>query len=71
MLIRDKENGQLVPVGDPDAMAQAIRRYLNDPAFAKRCGDAARAIRDIANTRTVYEQWRDYLESITEHGKTN
>lgn len=41
-LVDDGNTGTLVPQADPDAMAQAIRRYLNDEALLKVHGEAGR-----------------------------
>ncbi|SER00044.1 Glycosyltransferase involved in cell wall bisynthesis [Faunimonas pinastri] len=40
-LIQDGENGLLVPKGDAEAMAGAIRRYLTDPELCRRTVEAA------------------------------
>ena len=45
-IVRDGETGFLVPQRDPDALAQALLRLLNDPGLARRMGAAARA--DVA-----------------------
>lgn len=42
-LVRDGENGLVVPVRDPDATADAVARLLDDAALRRRLGDAARA----------------------------
>jgi glycosyltransferase involved in cell wall biosynthesis len=42
-VIEDGVNGLLVPAGDTQALAAAIRRLVGDPAFAGRLGAAARA----------------------------
>ena len=39
---RHEETGLTVPVGDAAALAAAARRLVEDPALAKRLGDAAR-----------------------------
>jgi glycosyltransferase involved in cell wall biosynthesis len=35
-IVHDARNGLLVPVGDADALAAAIRRYVDDPALQER-----------------------------------
>src|SRR5207237_3150943 len=42
-VVRDGENGLLVPAGDVDALAAAIERYLGDPALQERLRAAAPA----------------------------
>src|SRR3989442_13674729 len=52
---RSEENGLLVPVGDPAALAAAIERILRDPALAVRMVDAGRAMaRRGFNERNVF-----------------
>ncbi len=43
-LIEEGRNGFLVPPDDPEALATAIRRYLDDPPLAIQCGEAARGV---------------------------
>jgi glycosyltransferase involved in cell wall biosynthesis len=40
-MITDGVHGLLAPYGDATALARAIGRYLDDPAFAASCGAAA------------------------------
>lgn len=42
-LVRDGGTGLVVPPGDPQALAAAIRRLLGDPALRTRVGEAGRA----------------------------
>jgi len=42
-VIRDGENGLLVPAHDQKALEDALRRLLTDPALRRRLGAAARA----------------------------
>jgi glycosyltransferase involved in cell wall biosynthesis len=41
-LIRDGEDGILVPSGDPEALAMAIAKLLDDPGMAGQLGSSAR-----------------------------
>ena len=63
-MMRDGENGLLVPVGDENAMAEAICRLIEDKSLAERLGKEAAKIADIANGEAIFKQWRDYLESV-------
>ncbi len=42
-VLADRENGMLVPVNDPDALAQSIAKILSDRNLALQYGQAARA----------------------------
>ncbi len=51
-VVRDGENGLLVPPGDPEALAQAIRRVLADTDLATRLsGEGQRSARAYARSR--------------------
>jgi glycosyltransferase involved in cell wall biosynthesis len=43
-IVRDGETGFLVPPGDPDALAGALARLLDDPPLCRRMGEAGRAV---------------------------
>ncbi len=69
MVIRDGENGFLVPVGDHEALADRICKLIEDKELADRFGKEASKVSEIANVQTVFEQWRDYLEEIVKDKK--
>lgn len=43
-VVQDGRSGLLVPPGDADALAQAISIFLDNPQFARQCGEEARAV---------------------------
>jgi glycosyltransferase involved in cell wall biosynthesis len=53
-VVRDGETGILVPPGDPDSMAAAILRLLDDRELARRMGAAGRDF--ITQTYTLEAQ---------------
>lgn len=63
-LVRDGEDGLLVPPSDPAAMADAVQRLLDDPELAVRLGAAgrARAVAEFSVDATV----RGYLRVLAD-----
>lgn len=62
-VIRNEENALLIPIKDPQAMADGICRLIEDRELAERLGDNARKIEEIANPEAVFAQWKEYLET--------
>ncbi len=60
-IIRDGENGILVPVGDVDALAQAADRLLSDYDMAQKMGNKATKVRELLNPDRVDKEWEEYL----------
>src|SRR3989304_5060025 len=58
--IRDGENGLTFPRGDPRALADRIRRTIEDPALAARLGIAARET--VLRSFTVDAEARAYSD---------
>lgn len=65
-LIRDGENGLLVPVDDMKAVAAAMGRIADEPALAERLSKEALEIRQTHGRETICGQYRDYILSIIE-----
>jgi len=63
-LVENGVTGFLVPPRDPDALAEALQKLLNDPELRQRMGEAGRekALREftldrmLAGTQKVYEE---------------
>ena len=59
--IADGENGLLVPIGDAQALANAINRVIEDPAFAESLGKNASAKRDELSLDRIAARWEALL----------
>jgi glycosyltransferase involved in cell wall biosynthesis len=59
-VVRDGENGLLVPPGDPDAFAEALRRYVGDDELRERLRSKASASVEHLRPERVYGE----LEAI-------
>lgn len=66
-LLRDGENGLLVPVDDVAAIAAAMGRIADDPVLAEKLSRGALEIRQTHGRETICGQYRDYILSIIEH----
>ena len=64
MLMKGKENGILVPVGDGVKMAEAIRSILSDDELWNRYSQNAYKITKVLNPEIVNEKWEEYLNTI-------
>lgn len=65
-LIRDGVNGLLVPVGDADEMAEAMRKILSDPDMAGNMGkEAMKIVKDLAPEK-IYGLWENFIISTIE-----
>ena len=64
-LIENGVNGLVVPTGDVDAMAQAMRTMLGDPQRAEAMGRRGFAIRDRLNADRVSERWESLVREVS------
>jgi glycosyltransferase involved in cell wall biosynthesis len=64
-LVRDGDNGVVVPAGDPVALAAALRRLAGDPSLRTRMGAAGR----IEVSAYTYDAWaRGFSDTLAELG---
>lgn len=62
-LIRPEQDGMLVPINDPGALALAARRLILDNGLRRRLAEAGTArIRDEFSAPRIVAQWRDLLK---------
>lgn len=61
-VIRDGENGLLVPVDDIDALEQALRRILENPQLEEMFGRNASKLGMELAPEKVNQMWREYIE---------
>jgi glycosyltransferase involved in cell wall biosynthesis len=73
-VVRDGENGLLVPIGSAEAAEAAVLRLVDDPALRSRLG--ARAAADAADltwssaAREVEEAYHGVLERVARRGRS-
>ena len=64
-LLVDGESALLVPAGDPEALAAAVRRLADDSGMARRIGDQGpAAYREHASEAVLGERWRGLVERL-------
>jgi glycosyltransferase involved in cell wall biosynthesis len=63
-VVRDGENGLLVPVGDAAALAAAIDRYLSDDGLRARLRGSARASVAAYEPERIFAQLAETLERV-------
>ncbi|KAA3606093.1 MAG: glycosyltransferase family 1 protein [Planctomycetota bacterium] len=79
--VLEGESGFLVPVGDPEALAEALERLLLDPSLRRRLGSKGRALvagrfsqsKVLEETLSLYRQlcaaaWLDCRELVESRG---
>lgn len=61
MMIENNVNGILTPVGDADAIAEALSRIADDPEFAASLSRESVKIREKLSTDVICPQWEALL----------
>jgi glycosyltransferase involved in cell wall biosynthesis len=63
-LIENGVNGLLVPVGDVEALSEAIIKMIEDREFAERCGKNARKILETHSIDQKAKEYAEYIEKV-------
>ena len=63
-LIADGMNGLIIPVGDRQALEQAMDKLLGDVAYAERLGREAAKIQQRLAPERVNRLWKQYFDEI-------
>lgn len=63
-LIENGVNGLLVPVGDAEAISRAISKMVDDPEFAKKCGQNAKKILETNSVETICFRYREFFYRV-------
>jgi len=65
-LLRDGEDALLVPPGDPEAMAAAVRRLLREPALVERLSRNGRLKAEAHDWSKVLPEWEALFASLAD-----
>ena len=60
-LIVNGKDGFIVPCGDAQKLADAIRKMINDKSLARECGTNARQICQRTAVWKISEEWMTYI----------
>lgn len=61
MVIKDGENGLLIPVGDEEALLTAMCRVADEPGLAERMSRNGRALQKSLSVNEITNQWADVI----------
>lgn len=64
-VVRDGENGLLVPLGDSSALGEAIRRYFGDEELRRRLREQAAASVEQYSQERIFTELEQTLEQVT------
>ncbi len=65
-LIRNNENGLIIPTGDTEALKKAMRTALGDEELSERLGREACKIQTRLAPERVNKEWENYFDTIIE-----
>ncbi len=63
-LLGDGKRGLLVPVGDANALASAIKTFMDDPIEAERYGNLGKEILDLYAPEKIASEWINLVKLV-------
>lgn len=66
-LIEDDSQGLLIPCGDMDALAAAMRKILSDEEYRKMIGKGACNRAEKFRPEVVFDKWEKYFSMVLDH----
>lgn len=63
-IIKDGENGVIVPDGDIDALAEAMMKLMGDDELRKRMGEEAKKVVETYSEEKVMSKWMKLYEEV-------
>ncbi len=66
MCIQDGVNGLLVPVGNSDALCDAMERMASSEELAKQMGKEAARVRERFSLQSILKEWLELLKQVQE-----
>lgn len=64
LLIRDKENGLLVPMRDENAISDALSKYAENTALLTKCGSNAKQVLSEYAPERILDLWESYINKL-------
>ncbi len=65
-IIQNEQNALLIPIKDEQALTDGMNRLIENPDFAEQLGYNAAKIAEIANGHAIFEQWKSYIDELTD-----
>lgn len=63
-MIQNGENGLLVPMRDEEALYLAMKKMIEDPELADKCGKNAAKIREKLSQEKIIQQWINTIQLV-------
>ena len=69
LLIKDHENGLLVPIRDADAIASAMCEFAENDELRKKCGENSKQIVVKYAPEKILDRWDKYVNAVIKRKK--